>query len=227
MVHTHQARAPEPPAEDTHFADINKMLASMKFAPADPSLVEAAKAEAKTKKVLALQERWGAPPRHANKRADRTGPWGQKLAMIESQIGQGALFGIYGGRGGGKTQLAVEAMKAATRQLMTARYVTAMDLFLRLKATFRHDSVESEQDVIQDLRRPRVLVIDEIGKRGQSDWENNLLFALIDARYGHMKDTLVMANLDEDEFVGIIGASLASRMNETGGLIHANWPSRR
>lgn len=106
-------------------------------------------------------------------------------------------------------------------------YETALDIFARIKSTFRRDSKESEADIIAALRKPRLLVIDEIGKRGESDWENNVFFGLIDARYRDMTDTILIANLEPAAFSVCVGASLADRMKETGGLILADWPSRR
>jgi len=70
-------------------------------------------------------------------------------------------------------------------------------------------------------------VIDEIGKRGDTDWENNLLFHLLDKRYQDMTDTIVLANLTAEEMAKSLGPSLSDRMSETGGLIECTWPSRR
>jgi DNA replication protein DnaC len=178
-------------------------------------------------RVELLRQAWRVPKRHQITTASRAGEWGKKLAMIESRLGQGSMFGICGLRGGGKTQMAVEAMKFATLNGMSARYIKAVDMFQRIRASFRRDSPESEVDVTKDFRRPKLLVIDELGKRGESDWENNLLFSIIDDRYSDMTDTIMVANLDQSGFLQCIGQSLASRMNETGGMILADWESRR
>jgi DNA replication protein DnaC len=175
----------------------------------------------------ALRHDWNAPKRHFNATVDRKGAWGEKLAMIESQLGKGRIFGLIGTRGNGKTQLAVEVMRTATERLMSAYYETAVMIFSRLKATFRPDATETEIKVIEQLRSHKLLVIDEIGKRGESAWENNLLFGLVDKRYNDMTDTILIANLEPAQFAECVGESLSSRMNETGGLIIADWPSRR
>jgi DNA replication protein DnaC len=132
-----------------------------------------------------------------------------------------------GTRGNGKTQMAVEAMRTATQRLLSAQYHTAISVFSRIKATFRKDSKESEDDIVRALLKPKLLVLDEVGKRGESDWENTLFFSIVDKRYGDMTDTILVANLEPTAFGECIGASLASRMNQTGGFILADWPSRR
>ena len=174
-----------------------------------------------------LRINWGAPQRHETTSPQREGPWAEKLGLIEQRIGTGCLFGIVGTRGNGKTQMAVEAMRTATGRLLTAHYQTAISVFSRIKATFRKDSKESEEDIVKALLKPKLLVLDEVGKRGESDWENNLFFSIVDKRYGDMTDTILVANLEPTAFGECIGASLASRMNQTGGFILADWPSRR
>jgi hypothetical protein len=174
-----------------------------------------------------LRAVWNAPKRQSDATAQRIGDWAIKLDAIESKIGTGFLFGVAGTRGNGKTQMAVEAMRTATGRGLSARYETAVALFARIKATFRQSAKESEQDIVAALRKPRLLVIDEIGKRGESDWEQNVLFWLIDSRYGDMTDTLLIGNLEPSGFAQCIGPSLASRLNETGGMILADWPNRR
>jgi len=178
-------------------------------------------------KIEDLRHSWNVPKRHATAKIEDEGVWGAKSAAIAEKIGTGALFGIVGTRGNGKTQLAVEAMRKATQRLLSARYETAMSIFTRLKASFRKDGDETEMSVIEDLRKPKLLVIDEVGKRGETDWENNLLFSIVDHRYGDMTDTILIANLEKPAFLECVGLSIASRMNQTGGLIVADWQSRR
>ena len=175
-----------------------------------------------------LRQHWNAPTRHAQRETvDTSGPWGDALRGINASLGTGRMWAICGTRGNGKTQMAVEAMKHATQLGMSARYVAATEFFAAIKATYRKDWSETEIQVIERFRKPRLLVIDEIGKRGESDWENNLLFLLLDKRYADMTDTIVVANLDSDKMGENLGPSIASRLGETGGLIECTWASRR
>lgn len=175
-----------------------------------------------------LRQNWNAPDRHALRESvDVSGPWGECLRGIQSGLGKGRMWAICGTRGNGKTQMAVEAMKKATMLGMSARYVSATEFFAAIKATYRKDSNMTEIQVIEQFRKPRMLVIDEIGKRGETDWENNLLFHLLDKRYADMTDTIILANLDSSKMAESIGPSLADRISETGGMIECTWASRR
>ena len=118
-------------------------------------------------------------------------------------------------------------MRRVTTDLRPAYYDTLTGVFLQIKATFKNDSRETEQDLMNRLCKPSLLVVDEIGKRSDSDWENRMFFELVDRRYRSMKDTLLIANLAKEQFLQTIGDSLASRMQETGGIVECNWQSYR
>ncbi len=98
---------------------------------------------------------------------------------------------------------------------------------MEIKSTYAKDSKESEEDVLLKFRKPDLLVLDEIGKRGETEWENRLLFELLNDRYNDVADTLLISNHKPEEFESSVGPALASRVNETGGIIDCNWESYR
>jgi DNA replication protein DnaC len=180
----------------------------------------------RTLRTAILRENWNAPKRHLLRdELDVSGPWGAKLKQLVDLIGTGCFVGLVGTRGAGKTQLAVEAMKTATERGLSSYYIDATELFLRVKATFEND--ETELEVMRSLQRPKLLVIDEVWRRGQSDWENRLFFMLLDHRYQAMKDTVLVSTQTREAFTESVGDALASRMNETGGVMECDWPSFR
>jgi hypothetical protein len=178
--------------------------------------------------IAELRSNWNAPKRHvAHSQIDLGGEWGKKLAALKALLGSGFLTALVGGRGPGKTQMAVELMRHTTSQLRPAYYLTATEFFIRVKTTYRDDGRKSESDVLKELRRPKLLIVDEVGKRAETPWENNLLFELINKRYDDLSDTVLIDNNEPAEFCKAIGPSLSSRINETGGVIHFNWQSFR
>lgn len=183
--------------------------------------------EARVETIAAvLRESWQAPRRHVDTSVDRSGPWGIRLSEIESAIMAGKIWALIGARGNGKTQLAVEAMRTWTSKGRSARYATAVEMFVDIKATYRKDSTESEAQVIARYRKPRLLVIDEMSKRAETDWENTILFEILNKRYGDKTDTILIANLAPADFSKNIDFSIARRLNETGGVIVCDWPAR-
>lgn len=167
------------------------------------------------------------PLRHARCDIHKTEAWFNASNKVNQRLRSGALIMLCGNRGAGKTQIAAEAIKFTASEGRSSLYCTAMDFFIDVKRSYRSDAKRSEYDVINDYRKPSLLVIDEIGKRSDSDWENSLLFHLIDKRYCGMKDTILISNQERAGAVEGIGASLASRMQETGGIIECNWKSFR
>lgn len=175
-----------------------------------------------------LRTNWNAPGRHLSaKNLDRNGPWGETEKVLASKLGKGFLFGLIGGRGPGKTQLAIEIMRAATGKLLSSYYVTAMGFFIELRSVYGRNTGPTENDVLEKYKKFKLLVIDEIGQRAETAWEDRILAELVNARYGKGNDTLLVSNHTQEEFREAIGSSIASRMNQTGGLIECNWKSYR
>lgn len=173
--------------------------------------------------------KWNAPNRHAQCKPRMEGEWGAEFNKLKSMLepSTGRIIALVGGRGNGKTQMAVELMKVRTATQRSALFVSAVEFFIRIKSTYRKDSDTDEMEVLREYQKTSLLVIDEIGKRGGSEWENTMLFELLNRRYNDMTDTILIDNRARNEFIETIGPSLASRMNEGGGIIECNWPSFR
>lgn len=143
------------------------------------------------------------------------------------RLGTGAILGFLGKRGTGKTVMSAALANISIEKKRTVLYTTAHRMFMRFKDSYRRDSAISETDVYNEFRKPSLLVIDEIGKRQESDWENRTLIDLGDARYGDERDTILISNQEKKEFDAAIGDSMLSRMDECGGVMLFNWDSFR
>jgi DNA replication protein DnaC len=175
----------------------------------------------------AYRQRSAAPMRHWYTEPAEHGPWGQKMAIVRKKLGNGSTIGLFGTRGAGKTQIAVEAIREVCNKGRSCLFTSACEFFSNIKSTYKADSKSSELDILRIHRTPALLVIDEVGKRGQTDWEDGLLFDLLDKRYQDESDTILTCNLDLDGFQKILGPSLLSRMAEGGGFICCDWESFR
>jgi DNA replication protein DnaC len=169
-----------------------------------------------------LRESWNLPPRY-RKKVVEFGRWGAAMAKVRSKLGTGTLLALTGNRGAGKTQIAARAMVEVTAGLKSAYYETATGILMDFRACFKQSIQSTEREVMDGYVRYQLLVIDEFGKRGASEWEQNLLFSLLDNRYGQNRDTILISNLSEAAFCALMGDSLVRRMNDSGGMIECNW----
>lgn len=156
------------------------------------------------------------------------------FAMFERArivIERGGNVLLCGTRGGGKTRMACElAQRAAIprgKSKPKRAYKTAMRIFLEIRATYRRDSEMTELQVMDHLATCRLLVIDEVQERAESEFESQKLTAIIDDRYRHKLPTILIANLTPQAFTATLGPSICDRCNEDGGLLEFTWPSFR
>ena len=175
---------------------------------------------------LTLRESTGFPDRYRTPWDRPTdSAWAGKLERIKARCDQGGIVALIGPRGTGKTRIASEVARDLIRD--PARYSTAMEIFLKIRATYRKGATQSEQDVVTALTQTKLLVIDEIQERSESGWEDRLLTHIIDKRYGAMLPTIVIANLSKSELMKTLGESIASRLTETGSVVTIDGPSHR
>lgn len=168
----------------------------------------------------------GVPKRHRLTQPTFDGHWRDTVESVVERLGTGFVIILAGKRGTGKTQAAVEAVKRSCASGRRSLYTTLHALERELKSTF-DDRYRTEEDVIAKHRKPSLLVIDEAGKAGTSDWLQSVFFDLVDARYGAMKDTIIITNATQSQLSSVIGDSILRRARETGGALYADdWEVR-
>ncbi len=174
----------------------------------------------------------GAPMRHAaaafsDERLDAAGGWLDAVKRIENA--GGAIFGLIGPRGTGKTQAAVCAMRAVRGQSRDAQYTLAVEVGQSVRATYNRHATRNEREAIERYLSPRLLIVDEIHEADGSRFGQRLLTQILDKRYGAGdRTTVLIANMNRKQFVAHVGESVASRMTECGAIIDAgSWPNRR
>jgi Cdc6-like AAA superfamily ATPase len=167
------------------------------------------------------------PTRHAGLENPTGAPWGDSFNAVKVKLGSGFIMALIGTRGTGKTQIACELIRENSKRNKTSRFTLAMDIFLAVRASYRKDAATDEAKVVEEFRKPRLLVIDEIQERAESQFEDRILTHILNHRYNDEKDTLLIGNIKAEEFNKAMGASIVSRLNETGGLITCDWPSYR
>lgn len=166
---------------------------------------------------------WPSKYRGAVETPPQGAEWLAAFAVAQEAMGKNAIIVFYGSRGSGKTRMAAELAMIRGG----SRYRTAMRFFLEIRATFKSDSKKSEMDILDELTKSDLLILDEIQERGETSFENRLLTHVIDVRYSNNRPTIMIANLPKKELAESLGASIIDRARENGKSIEFNWPSYR
>lgn len=191
--------------------------------PAIPPISQDAKPDDWRERIF--RESCNPPIRHCEVSEQQGKNWASNRSSVASAlINHGAVVCVSGPRGSGKTQAAVSIMRQYHARNAFPLYRTALEFFYLLRATFGSD--RSEGVVMAQHISPALLVIDEVQVRGDTAFELDRLTYLVDARYRANRRTLLITNLPPRTKAGSgtcvedsLGASIISRMSETGALI--------
>lgn len=199
-----------------------------------------AEAEARrANKVSDLLHDSGIPARFAARDFDgyvATAP-GQKIAASvcrayaekwPEKSASGASLVLTGLPGTGKTHLACAiASHVISAHLASAVFLPVASMLRLIKETYRKDSLRTEQQVIDSLLSPDLLILDEVGIQVGSDHEKLLMFEVLNDRYQELRPTILISNLTADELEAFLGPRIMDRYRECGSVLAFDWQSFR
>jgi DNA replication protein DnaC len=135
---------------------------------------------------------------------------------------------VFSGRPGtGKSHLACSIARAVIDGGCTALYATARDIIRMLRQTWERDAERTESDVLADLVRVDLLIVDELGVGFGSDAEKLQFFDVLDGRYREQRPIVVLTNLDRAGLSAFIGQRAYDRLREAGTWVPFDWDSYR
>lgn len=181
----------------------------------------------------------GIPSRFANREFTdyRATEQGQKRALCHCKafagawpdtVAAGGSLVLTGGPGTGKTHLACAIANTVMREYFAVvTFGTVATLLRHIKDTYRKDSARSEQDAIDDLVRPDLLIVDEVGIQVGSEHEKLLMFEVLNARYQELRPTILISNLDAEQLEAFLGQRIMDRYRECGSIVAFDWGSHR
>lgn len=187
-----------------------------------------ARAEIAAWKIEQLVGQACIPPRFANRSFAnfRTDDAEQRVALAtcraycethwEETMKTGRCLCIIGRPGTGKTHLAAAMVRSVISRGFPAVYVKETDIFRRIKESYMSRTL-SERQAIADFVKPALLVVDEVGRQAGTPAERAMFFDVIDKRYEAVRPTVLVSNLDKNNFRNLLGIGAYSRLAEGGG----------
>lgn len=140
---------------------------------------------------------------------------------------EGRVLILTGPTGTGKTHLACAIANTVMRlHSASASFGTVTDYTRGVKSAFQKDSGKSEQALIADLANVDLLIMDEVGQRA-TEYDQQLVFEVVNRRYADMRPMVLMSNLPEEELIAHLGERVSDRLRDVGTFLAMDWPSYR
>lgn len=172
---------------------------------------------------------------------------GVPKAYLDAEPRPDLLDGVFltGKPGRGKTHAACGAIRAYVERYVIdmgdgywlyhgprVRFVNALQWFSQMKATYDRKD-EREQEVFDRYATCGLLVIDDLGKGGRSEWAAERIYMLVDHRSANGLTTIVTSNYDLGELASLLSTdrqtmeAIASRIGGMCRGVRVDGPDRR
>ena len=148
------------------------------------------------------------------------------LFLHEFDPSKGEQKGLFmkGVVGCGKTHIAVAILKEVIAKGFTGLYYNMVDLLSDIRSTYGNNTSISEQELLDEIQAPDLLVLDDLGAEKTTEWVNDRLYLIIHRRYDSGKPILVTTNLGLDELAEKVGERTVSRICEMCDMFKSPFP---
>jgi DNA replication protein DnaC len=134
---------------------------------------------------------------------------------------------LAGPAGTGKTHLAVAVTRALIDRGVSALVANVPMLLLTFRGTFSGDRPERFEQMLDLLCRCEHLVLDDLGRERPTEWAQETLYLVVNARYQECLATSLTTNLSPVELRARLGEPILDRLAETNRAYWCQWPSHR
>ena len=134
---------------------------------------------------------------------------------------------LAGPPGTGKTHLAVAITRGLIERGHAAVIVNVPQLLLTARGTFATDRSSRFDDMLDALSGCAHLVLDDLGRERHTEWVQETLYLVLNARYEQCRATTITTNLDLESLRRRLGEPILDRLAETNQAYWCQWPSHR
>ena len=145
---------------------------------------------------------------------DTESKWWDQFQAEKARLGSGMLDVLLGPRGRGKTTLACMLIGCCCWRRQRPIYTTAADMARQIRLGFDEKADHQSRFESADL-----LVIDEYNRVAETEWADITTQEIIDKRYSHLRDTLLITNMTTDAFLRGFNTSIRSRISQCGKIL--------
>lgn len=114
-------------------------------------------------------------------------------ALSGAQQGTGLM--LWGGTGTGKSFLAACVANALIDAGYRCLFLTASEIEARMSVSF-----DAKADVIQEIRKASLLVLDDFGAERRTEYMDQIVYTVINARYTDRMPVIITTNLGPRDF---------------------------
>ena len=139
-------------------------------------------------------------------------------------------FLVYCGTAGyGKTHFCAALADWYIPTFNHVRYWKEDDMLKRVRSVINNYSHADYNEELKHILDDDLIILDDIGSTGYTEWREEILFSAIDLRYNSMKPTIITSNLLEGDFKKLYHTRISDRLfNPSNQVIQiSNGESKR
>lgn len=170
---------------------------------------------------------FGIPQRFVHARKEDIAPeiWNAASVFLEGK----GLY-LHGPVGVGKTHLIAALLreKIIVSPAQKLLFTTVHNMLIEIRASFGNDERSgTEQELFRKYSGVPCLALDDLGTEKTTDWVMQTLEAIIDRRYGDLRQTLITSNLSLEKLSRKGGDRIASRIAGMCRVVELKGTDRR